>query len=251
MNVCFNGCSFTVGEGFPEDQRNLYIYDRLLEKKFNFNRTNIAIGGSSNYTIFMRSADAVMSGNYDCVVTQWSGLNRLWLYPGPDSKFGVNGNLSDFRYRHIYIEKTEKEKLKNTLLLLNGDYNNIIDLTKFTNILKILASSNDTKLVFVNGLVPWEEDLVKPLEEDLNRSLSDYSKAMLDFDNRDDHEIINFFQTLQQFVMQVDQSLWVNIFDSWMKNILDLGPEGHHPGIKSHQWMADRLSEHFIKNQIL
>lgn len=39
--------------------------------------------------------------------------------------------------------------------------------------------------------------------------------------------------------------------ESLDKKILDIGPLGHHPGIKSHQWMADQISNYFIENQIL
>lgn len=251
MNVCFNGCSLTVGEGFPADQRDSYIYDRLLEKKFCFNRTNVAKSGSSNYEIFMRTADAIMSDRYQCIVTQWSALNRLWLYPGPDTEYSLNSSFEDYRYRHIFIGAKDKEKLTNTILLLNGDYHNIISLVKFTHILKTIAKTNGTKLVFVNGLVPWQDDLITPLSNDLNSSLSEYTKSVLDFDNRDDSEIIKFFLGLQKFVQQIDQSLWVNLFNSWQNNIIDIGPEGHHPGIHSHQWMADRLSEYFVENKIL
>jgi hypothetical protein len=251
MNVCFNGCSLTLGEGFDPDQRDSYIYDRLLEKKFNFSRTNIAVGGSSNYTIFMRSVDAVMSGHYDCVITQWSALNRMWLYPGPDAEFFVNDNELEFSYRHIRLGADEKRKFKNTLLLLNGDYHNIIDLVKFSNIIKAVAESTGTKVVFVNGLVPWEKDLITPLDKDLNSLLSDYSKQMLDFDHRADEEIAKFFQRLQEFAKQIDQTLWVNLFDSWQKNFVDVGPQGHHPGIKSHQWMADAIFKHCVNYQII
>ena len=147
INICFNGCSFTVGEGFPIDLRDLYIYDRLLEKQFRFNRTNIAQGGSSNYTIFMRSAQAIMSGHYHCVITQWSALNRLWLHPGPDVDYFINDSQSsDFRYRDLYLGPKEKTTLNNTLLLLNGDYNNIIDLIKFSKILELLAEIKNVKI---------------------------------------------------------------------------------------------------------
>lgn len=250
MNVCFNGCSYTDGMGFPDDQKNLFVFDRLLEKKFCFNRTNIAVGGSSNYEIFMRSADAIMSDTFDCVVTQWSALHRLTLYPGPNIRFGFNINR-EFKYRHIHIDSSEKQKLIDTVLMLNGDYNNIIDLVKFTNILKTIAQINGTRLVFVNGLVPWKKDLITPLSDDLNSSLSEYTKSILDFKHRNDNEVIELFQELQKFAKQIDQSLWVNLFDSWHQNVSDVGPVGHHPGIKSNQWMADKLSEHFIKNQIL
>jgi hypothetical protein len=97
MKFCFNGCSFTVGEGFDAGDRDLYVYDRLLEKKFGFKRDNIASCGASNYLIFMRSARAIMSGEYHCVVTQWSELNRIWFYPGPDGEFFQAGPGTDER----------------------------------------------------------------------------------------------------------------------------------------------------------
>ena len=251
MNICFNGCSFTVGEGFPDDLRELYIYDRLLEKQFNFNRTNIARSGSSNYTIFMRSAAAIMSNQYNCVITQWSGLNRIWLNPGPDSVFFINDQLPEFKYRNIHLTKNEKNIFKNTLLLLNGDYNNIIDLIQYSKILELLAKLHNAKLGFINGLVPWKNDLVRSLDTDLSSSLSNYSKSILDFDNRDDYEIIKFFQQLQEHFATLNQSLWINLFDSFQENVQDQGPEGHHPGIISHRLMADKTSKFLITNKII
>jgi len=251
MNICFNGCSFTVGEGFPIVLREQYIYDRLLEKQFNFNRTNIAQGGSSNYTIFMRSAAAIMSGEYNCVITQWSALNRIWLSPGPDSVFFVNDQLPEFKYRTIHLTGTEKHIFKNTLLLLNGDYNNIIDLIQYSKILESLAKLHNVKLGFINGLVPWTDDLIQPLGSDLNSSLSDYSKSMLDFENRPDTEIVKFFQQLQEHFATLNQSSWVNLFDSFQSNIQDVGPEGHHPGINSHLTMANKTAEFLITNKII
>ena len=252
MNVCFNGCSFTVGEGFPVDQRENYIYDRILEQTLNFKRANIAVAGSSNYLIFMRSADAILSGDYDCVITQWTALNRLWLCPGPDATFSTNNdNVLDFKYNHIYLSPREKIKFKDTLLMLNGDYNNIIDLIKFCNILKNLSYTTKTKIIFINGLVPWTDDLNQPLGNDLNNSLSDYSKSLLDFDNKDDDEIIKFFLELEGHFAKLDQSLWVNLFDSWAKNCKDTGPEGHHPGIASHKWMADKVLTYLKTHKII
>jgi hypothetical protein len=251
MNVCFNGCSFTAGDGFQPDQREYYIYDRLLEKKFKFNRLNIAQNGSSNYTIFMRSAGAIMSKQYNCVVTQWTALNRVWLCPGPDSKFFSNDSSPDFNYRNIQLNAEENRVFKNTLLLLNGDYNNIVDLIEYSKILESLANLYNVKIVFINGLVPWTNDLTQLLGSDLNKSLSEYSKSILDFDTRDDVEIIKFFQQLQNYFATLNQTHWVNLFDSFQKNTQDTGPMGHHPGIISHQWMANKTANFLIENKIL
>jgi hypothetical protein len=250
-NVCFHGCSFTVGEGFPEELRDQYIYDRLVSKYFNYNRTNISLGGSGNYKIFLRSCESILSGEYDIVFTQWSALNRFWLSPGPNASFFLNDEkYPDYRYRDIYLSKKEKEKFKNTFLLLNHDYQNIFDLIDYCKILVNLADKNQVKLIFINGLVPWTPDLVKPFNKDLNLTLSKYSKEILDFDNRDDDEIIFYFKKLQDKFNTLDQKQWVNIFDSFRESSVDDGPEGHHPGIESHKIMADKIIEYIVKEKI-
>lgn len=251
-SVCWNGCSFTVGEGFSENQRNQYIYDRLVSKHFGFESTNIAVSGSSNLEIFKRSARALLDNKYDIVVTQWSALNRIWLYPGPDCFFFLNDErCPDFKYRDIYIDPTRKSMLRNMLLLLNHDYHNILNLIEYCCILECMAASTNTKIIFINGLVPWTNDLVHNISSvDIGSQLSRYTKSILDFDNRDNNEIINLFQELQNNFKKLDQNYWVNIFDSMEAASCDLGPEGHHPGMLSHKLMADQISLYLTQNQI-
>jgi hypothetical protein len=255
IKVCFNGCSFTWGEGYSDYDRELYVYDRLLANRFNFDRTNIAVKGSSNYTIFMRSSEAIMSGIYDIVFVQWSALNRLWLSPGPGAYFFVNDKkFADYRYRDLYISKLEKSNLKNLLLLLNHDYQNIIELIDYCKILNELADQKKTKIFYINGLIPWTNDLNTPLTSattSLNDSLSKYTKQILDFDRRDDEEIIKYFNDLHLKFKQLDQSNWINLFDSFLKNIVDTAPQGNHPGTRSHQWMADQITTHLIERKII
>lgn len=252
MKVCFNGCSFTVGEGFALEQRDAFIYDRLVTKYFNFKSTNIATSGSSNHTIFMRSASAIKSNLYDIIFIQWSALNRLWLSPGPECYFFTNDTkFLDFRYRDLYLSPVELKNFKNTLLLMNHDYQNILDLIDYSNYLILMAKQLGIKVVYINGLIPWANDLCNPVGSDLSKSLSDYSKSILDFDHRDDQEIIKFFSKLQAKFQELDQTHWTNLFDSFQSNIVDIGPLGHHPGINSHQWMANKIINYIKENNIL
>jgi len=253
LKVCFNGCSFTVGEGFPEETRHNYIYDQLLSRKFNFDLTNIAVGGSSNYTIFMRTAEAIQSKKYNIIFTQWSALNRIWLSPGPETYFFINDQTyPDFTYRDIYLSPKEKTQLTNILLVLNHDYQNIFDLIDYCKILNELAKNNSVKLFFINGLIPWTDDLVTPINrEDLSSSLSDYTKDILEFNTRDDNEIILYFSKLQDKFIELDQTNWINLFQSFQNHTVDVGPEGHHPGVASHQWMADQIYNFLTTNKIL
>jgi hypothetical protein len=253
ITACFNGCSFTWGEGFSSVDRDQYVYDRLVSKYFNFNRTNIAIKGSSNYTIFMRSAETILSLAYDIIFVQWSALNRIWLSPGPESYFFVNDKkFSDFRYRDLYISKFEKDNLRNLLLLLNHDYQNIIDLIGYCKILNTMSQQTNTKIFYINGLVPWTDDLTRLPTTDLSNSLSNYTKnVLLDFNSRDSDEIIKYFNNLQTKFNKLDQTNWINLFNSFLNNVVDHGPEGHHPGIKSHQWMADQIITHLTERKIV
>lgn len=249
--VCWNGCSFTVGEGFAESQRNDYIYRCLVDKHFGFTSDLLATGGASNYKIFMQTAQAIMSNRYNIVFTQWSGLNRLWLHPGPDSHFFVNDQQDiDFNYRDIYLSRKDKQNLKDQLLVLNHDYQNIIDLIHYCNILERLSQYTGTKIIFINGLVPWASDLNTDIDNrDLSSTLSLYTKRILDFDHRDNQEIVKFFKNLQKEFATLNQSLWVNLFDSMAKNTVDIGPEGHHPGIQSHQIMYNKILTYLEENQ--
>lgn len=248
--VCFNGCSFTVGEGFDPDLRDQYIYDRLISRQCGFDRTNIAKGGSSNHEIFMRSVRALDQG-FDMMFVQWSALNRIWFYPGPDCEWSSNDDNDEFRYREIYLDKHTQQKFRNTLLMMNHDYHGLISLVDYCNILTVLAEKYRTKIIFINGLVPWTNDLVAPLQSDLDSSLSYYTKEILDFDHRDDDQIREFFVALQTKVKSLDQRFWVNIFDSFRKNTVDHGPQGHHPGIRSHRNMADRIMLYLNQNNLV
>tara|TARA_R110000868_G_scaffold379954_1_gene645948 strand:- start:140 stop:913 length:774 start_codon:yes stop_codon:yes gene_type:complete len=253
LNACFNGCSFTWGEGFPADLREQFIYDRIISKKFNFNRTNIAKSGSSNYIIFMKTAQALKEKQYDIMFVQWSALNRLWLSPGPEAWYNVavNEQITEYRYRDFYLGKKQKLIFEQTIAMINHDYQNILDLITYCDILINLASVNSSKIVFINGLVPWQNDIHNDLGIDLSASLSNYTKEILDFDHRDDEEIILYFNKLKQKFTELDQSKWVNLFDAFFSNVIDHAPEDNHPGIKSNSLMADKISNYLINNHIL
>ena len=248
VKVCFNGCSFTSGEGFDSSQRKLHVYDCVLADQHNWDSDNIAIRGSSNHTIFLRSAQAIQSQQYNIVFTQWSALNRIWLSPGPETYYFINDlHRPDYSYRDLYINQQDKKKLNQLLLLLNHDYQNILDLVGYCRILEQLAQLNKTQVIFINGLLPWQSDLVQPLSQDLDNTLSKYTKEILDFKNRNDSEIIDYFSKLQQQISTLDSSSWVNMFDSFQSNVCDIAPAGHHPGVKSHQWMANQINTYLGK----
>ena len=247
---CFNGCSFTVGEGFEPTDRTRFIYDKLITKALDIESVNIAQIGSSNYEIFMRSA-AALNQNFDIIVVQWSALNRLILYPGPDGTFSCNDGIGPFDYRDIHLSESITRQMRELMRILNHDYHNLLDLIEYCSILDRLASLRGVKIVYVNGLVPWCDDLIKPLGNNLASSLSDYSKEILDFDNRDDAEIRFYFEKLQKQFEKLDQSKWVNLFESFRRLCVDKGPLGHHPGIESHKLMSEKILNYLNETNLV
>jgi hypothetical protein len=240
MKVCFNGCSLTAGEGVSHDQN----YPSLIASH-SWHVSNISEIGSSNYRIFMRSIKASLSGQYDIIITQWSALNRMWLSPGPDSEFCSNDRkFSDFRYRDLYLDNNSINNFRNTLLLIIHDYKNIFELVNYCDILNNISKLTQTRVVFVNGLLPWTPDLVLPLPTNLNNGLSEYTKSILDFHNRDDNEIIELFTQLKNKFAELDQTLWVNLFNSFAKDKIDYGTDSLHPGPQSHHRMAKKITDY-------
>lgn len=251
MKVCFTGCSFTVGDGFAEDQRANFIYDRLISKELNWDSQNQAQLGNSNYRIFIQSYNAIISQKFDLVISQWSALNRLWLSPGPNCFYATNDDSKDFEYRDLKISKADKQFFKNLVLLLNHDYQNLLDLVDYCNLLQVVSKEHRVQQFNINGLVPWTQDLLKPFGSNLAQEFSSYTKHLLDFDGRDDQELLALFGTLQKKMLTLDTKVWVNMFDSFLANTIDDGPQGHHPGPKSHRWMADQIKHYLIREKIL
>jgi hypothetical protein len=251
LKALFNGCSVTVGAGFPEDLRDTYVYDRLICNHFNFDRTNIAVEASSNYKIFIRTCEALISKKYDLVVTQWAPFPRFWFSPEPGTHLyidGVSDRTDDFVCTNLWVSKKEMSDFANLLRILSHDYQSIIELIDYCCIIDALGEATNTPVVYINGNTRWENDLVKPLEEDLEKSLSDFSKSMLNFAHKPDQEIILNFTALQEKFAKLKQSNWVNLFDCFKKSLVDVGPLGHHPGEKTYQLLADQVINHLNKN---
>ena len=250
MKILCNGCSFTYGSGFLDHERQEKTWPALLGKKFgeNVHVKNIAYPGSSNLEIFLRTLREVQTNKYDLVAIQWSELRRHWFEPGIDRYYMCAGNPGDFeshwRHKNIYLTKKQRKEFYNTLTMLTGDYKCIVDLATFCQTL-IQLKLPKQQLIFINGLLPWTQDIANPLSPgmDLYKNFSDFSRDLLEFNDHDDSSIIKNHSVLYQSLTPT-LKYWVNFADSWWSNIVDVATEGHHPGPKSHEWLTNRVFSH-------
>lgn len=250
--LCFNGCSFTYGEGFSESDRIKYTYPYTISNEYNTPIENIAIKGSSNYLIFMRSAEAIQSGRFSAVFTQWSALNRLWLFPGPDTSYFTADEISSsYSYREIHLSTQRKKTFNDTIRMLNGDYQNLFDLVDYCKILDSLALKNNVQTYYVNGLLPWTPDLFDVSAYDnMENDFSLYTKQILDFDHRSDAEITHFHHRISKKLKTLNTKNWINMFSSILSNIVDRTPVNQHPGIKTNEWVANKIIKYMEQHGI-
>lgn len=238
MKFTFVGCSFTAGEGLDNLEDN---YASLVANHYNAECINLGKNGNSNHNIFLTALNEILFGTSDRVFVQWSTLNRLWLYPGPNTEIGMQAIVeNDYNYRDIHFSKFELQDFCNKWNLLNHDYKLIFDVIMYC---KMLEKVSNGQVVFINGLLPWTEDLLSdsPIN-DYETDLSSYSKTILDFENRSDSELDLIITKIKTHSQQLNKKLWVNCFNSFMKNRIDVGTDNQHPGIESHKQYAEWIT---------
>ena len=241
MNFTFCGCSFTQGVGLKLEKDDINNYSNIIATNFNAATKNLAKGGNSNYNIFMSALSELLNSPPDVLFVQWTALNRLWLYPGPDTELFLGYTVTeDYTYRDIYYTKSEMQKMSDQYHTLNHDYHNLMVLIDYCNILEKVATN--TKIVFIDGLIPWTKEIYDTTTvNDYSKNLSEYSKQLFEFDLRDDAELNSIFVRLNNHITDAGNSNWVNMFNSMIKQKIDLGNDGSHPGPKSHRLYADMI----------
>jgi hypothetical protein len=244
----FIGCSITKGVGLPNEEHDENNYANLIGKHFNAKVKNLSKGGNSNYNIFITALNELLYTKPDVLFLQWSALNRLWLYPGPDTQLFLSHSIEhDYNYRGLFFSQKELKKLADSYHLLNHDYHNLMVIVNYSKILESVATT-DTQIVFINGLIPWTSDIASSdTINDYSKNLSAYSKEILDFDTRNDVELNEFYTNLHLAVNSLQSDKWVNMFDSLYDITIDIGNDNLHPGIESHKHYASMIIN-YLKN---
>lgn len=251
MKVAFAGCGMTRGDGFDSAYLAPEIWPNIISRVFGFESKNLGISGASNLRIFHAASRAILSKQYDMVFCQWTALDRLWLSPGPDVWYFVTGDGKDsFEYGPVKLDLEQKTNLEHLVLSLNHDYQNIIELIDYVCILEALAKCNQVKIAHVNGMIPWQRDLADKNTANDFASMSQYTRELLDFDQRDDAQIKTLFLKLHDQFSKLDTQHWINLFDSFQSQMVDPSPVGQHPGPRSHVIMGN-LVRNYLKKGLL
>lgn len=256
--ITVTGCSFSAGIGLELRKKDPENYANIVSKYFDASCKNIAVSGNNNQDIFIASTEELLYNTPDLLIVQWSGIKRIKLSPSPF----IDDNLSITNYKvnesHLEVlnschdkiftnNKKEFQWFLDKLFLLNGEIQNIVNLTRHSNILESLAKNSNCKVLFVNGLAEWSKDLVNYQIKNFYSELSDYTKSLIDLDTRSDDEIIKILDNLQSYMKTVNFDLWLNPFNSFRSMMIDKGDDNAHPGPKSHALYADNIINYLTK----
>jgi hypothetical protein len=256
----FAGCSYTTGSGFEleKNEPSLWV-NRLYHKCFSHTtQLNVSRGGRSNAGIFQDTVKVLLTYPVEYAIVEWTSMPRYELelgfetYPTrqcfiPNLKCHTH-NLNDINYTSAYLTS-----ICERFTSLAHDYYEISNLIEYVNTIVNLAQLTKTKVFFINGLCPWDNNFFIKKESVLPSEYTTYTQKLLNTDNRDDNEVFQLYNTMHDNFINlggIHELLWLNLYNSMRLNKIDVNDDCVHPGINSNNLYFDLFSN-LLTEQLL
>lgn len=222
--IYFGGCSITMGAGFLSQQSSSDIYPNVVAAELQQTVYNDAEGGSSNLKIFVKAAKSIVNRACREYVVQWSALHRHWVYPAPDRGFFIGADTDTNIVDKNFVAQYQ---------LLNHDYSNIMSVIDYTRILGQMAHDAGVNIWFVNGMLPWTQDM-------LTRSQpSDYANSLYADITGPEQQI--YKDQLANNLELLNWQQWINPWCSITDMQTDSAPLDNHPGAGTHRKLSNLI----------
>jgi hypothetical protein len=271
--VVFAGCSFTSGVGWQKDDTKIEcktapelwvnLCHTNIDQLANLQLVNIGKSGASNTEIFESVVDVISNCNTDIkfIFCQWTAMPRynfsagleLWDTNVPMQKSLLYRPLVKLSNGDSWSSEY-LEDLTNRFLVLHHLHGEIVKVINYLNILQRLANLFNIKIFFINGLCPWDHEYFKKLEGPniLPDKFTDFTKKeILDIDSKDDKDIFKLYNKIHNDYEQlggINESSWINLYNSMKRTALDTNNDNLHPGIKSNQLYFQQV-KNFLETQ--
>ena len=103
-----------------------------------------------------------------------------------------------------------------------------------------------TKVFFVNGICPWDNDFFIPKQSVLPSEYTQYTQKILHTETRADDNSEQLYNTMHDGFTKaggIHQSSWLNLYSSMRENVIDLNDDSTHPGIESNNLYLELFSK--------
>lgn len=252
--VAFFGGSVPAGIGYPELKDAPELYPNLI-KKLGYEIENWGRQGSNNDEIFLSCCNQLTRLDDCIVVVEWNTFHRFRFYPAPDVEVFISSGDIQLPEPSIHVPRFSKKDLevfRKTLFLLTHEYHSITKLIDYCAIVHHICNLKNIPVVMLNGFTPWTRDLFYTHDSaDLKSKLSEFSRSVLDFDYRDDSELLELLNNLSTSFKKIDQTIWTNIFENFLTLSVDRAPLDQHPGPKTNQMIADMIVANLKERKII
>lgn len=258
--VVFVGCSFTAGGGwaeFSEDKSvkieckdSPYLWVNICHKEIsrikNLKLINLGRSGASNTEIFQDAVRSIslFESDIDIMFCQWTSVPRysfnvgfeLWsttesLHSTDLRKHDINLSNGD-HWPRKYIKD-----LLDRLRIMHHLHWEILKIVDYTVILSRLAKQKGFNIFFINGICPWDKDYFIRLENVKPENYTPFTKKeILNIESRNDHDIFKLYNLAHDHYQEaggINDAEWVNLYNSFLDNKIDVNFDLDHPGKQS------------------
>lgn len=276
MKAVFTGCSFTAGNGWIDiedsagiacrDHPDLWVnlcHSQSPELK-NLELVNLGQShGASNIEIFRRTVSAIAEHGADIkyLFVQWTAMPRYNFNAGletwnTDLKMHRDGRgrgvLQDINLNTG--ESWSKDYLNDLLgrfLVLHHVHYEILNVVEYANSIAGLCDRLGIKVLFINGLCPWDDNYFTKLEGPgvTPENYTPFTKeSILNIQSRSDEDIFKLYNQIHSDYANagnIKSNLWINLYKSFQNSQIDTNFDRRHPGKLSNQ-----LFSHLVKQSI-
>ena len=253
------GCSLTAGFKLHEntdantsghcDPSNPRIWsNQLLSQLDDFEIQNISKAGVNNNWIFMEAMSALTQVHYDLVLIQWTFLDRLYFPVGLelyDTNTMLTGERDVDLVNKVTLSAQWLRDVGRRMRLLHNYHWDILNLVRYVTALKTIQDHRQAKVCFVNGAINWSQDFFTRKQISFPCELSQFEKNMIDWDNRDDADIVSIYNMIHdQYAASGSCQLenWLNIYNPLLLQKIDtVAPNDIHPGYLSQDLFVKTL----------
>ena len=259
-HILFSGCSYTAGNGFELEKDEPGLWVNQIHKKFFPNTTllNVARGGRSNAGIFQDTVKTLTSVPVDFAVIQWSSMPRYELELGFElystrQCFMPHNQCFDHKLNDISYTSSYLSSINDRFTTLAHDCYEILTLVEYVNAIVNLSKLTNTKVVFINGLCPWDSKFFNQLANVKPNEYTEYTQKILNTANRADDEAFKLYNKMHtgfNAAGSIQELFWLNLNNSMLTTKSDVNSDNLHPGIKSNNYYFNLFSEELIKRFI-
>jgi hypothetical protein len=260
--LVFSGCSFTAGHGWNEhdptnstvttvsESPNLWVnlcYQNIKQFK-NLKLINVGIGGASNTEIFQSTIKSISDhgDEIDTIFCQWTAMPRYNFKVGfelwnTDESLNTTNRIDNINLNNgSQWSRRDVNNLLNKFKVMHHLHWEILKVVEYSNIISKIAKQMQIKNVFfINGLCPWDDNYFTQLTNAKSNSYTPFTKKeILNIDSRSDQDIFILYSQAHQHYKEaggIDESRWINLYNSFLKNRIDFNFDKIHPGIQSNQ----------------